>query len=152
MLNTMNKRLSVILLIIAIGYLILTYQLPSYGYTEVDADAIPNVLGWVLVVLAIGLYFTKDSETEEQKKRRDIPKKEVFVLLAVAVFLLIYIMFLEFLGFVLMTSLFIFFCSWFLGYKKYITNVIVSVLFPVFMYLMFTEFLKVSLPQGILPF
>lgn len=148
----MNKRLSIILLIIAIGYLVLTYQLPSYGYTKVDADVIPNVLGWVLVVLAIGLYFTRDSETEEQKKRRDIPMKEIFVLLAVAAFLLIYIMFLEALGFVLMTALFIFFCSWFLGYKKYITNVIVSIIFPVFMYLMFTEFLRVSLPQGILPF
>lgn len=152
MLNTINQRLSVILLIIAIGYLILTYQLPSYGYTEVDANVIPNVLGWVLVILSIGLYFTNDSETEEQKKRRDIPKKEVFVLLAVAAFLLVYIMFLEALGFVLMTAFFIFFCSWFLGYKKYITNVIVSIIFPVFMYLMFTEFLRVSLPQGIMPF
>lgn len=69
MLKTMNQRLSVILLIIAVGYLVLTYQLPSYGYTQVDADVIPSVLGWVLIALAIGLFFTKDSETEEQKRK-----------------------------------------------------------------------------------
>jgi len=148
----MNQRLSVILLIIAVGYLVLTYQLPSYGYTQVDADVIPSVLGWVLIALAIGLFFTKDSETEEQKKKRVIPKKEVLILILVAVFLFVYIMFLEMLGFILMTAIFIFFCSRFLGYKKHITNVIVSIVFPIFMYFVFTEFLRISLPQGILPF
>ncbi|MFD1387576.1 tripartite tricarboxylate transporter TctB family protein [Oceanobacillus oncorhynchi subsp. oncorhynchi] len=152
MLKTMNQRLSVILLIIAVGYLVLTYQLPSYGYTQVDADVIPSVLGWVLIALAIGLFFTKDSETEEQKKKRVIPKKEVLILILVAVFLFVYIMFLEMLGFILMTAIFIFFCSRFLGYKKHITNVIVSIVFPIFMYFVFTEFLRISLPQGILPF
>lgn len=152
MLKTINQRISVILLIIAAGYLVLTYQLPSYPYAQIDADVIPTVLGWVLVVLAIGLFFTKDSETEEQKKRMNIPKNDVIALLAVFAFVFVYIMFLELLGFVLMTALFVFFCSWFLGYKEYIRNLIVSVVFPVLIYLLFTEFLKINLPQGILPF
>lgn len=152
MLKTMNQRISVILLIIAAGYLVMTYQLPSYAYTEIDADVLPQVLGWLLIALSIGLFFAKDSETEEQKKRRDISKKDLLVLIAVFAFVFVYIMFLEMLGFVLVTALFIYFCSWFLGYKKHVTNLIVSVAFPVFLYVMFTNFLQVSLPQGILPF
>jgi len=151
-LKTMNQCLSIFLLIIAVGYLVMTYQLPYYPYTQIDADVIPQVLGWLLVILSIGLFFTKDSETEEQKRRRDIPKKDILVLIAVFAFVFLYIMLFETLGFVLVTVLFIFFCSWFLGYKKHITNLIVSIVFPVFMYVMFTEFLRISLPQGILPF
>ncbi|PAV30932.1 hypothetical protein CIL05_04245 [Virgibacillus profundi] len=152
MLKTLNQRISVILVLIAAGYLILAFQLPSYPYAPVDADLIPMVLGFLLIILAVCLYFSKDSETEEQKARRDIPKKDIGALLAVFTFILLYIMLLEILGFVIITCVFIFFCSWFLGYKKHITNLIVSIVFPLFMYIMFTEFLRISLPQGIMPF
>jgi putative tricarboxylic transport membrane protein len=50
------------------------------------------------------------------------------------------------------TAIFIFGCSWFLGYKKHVVNVLVSILFPLVMYLLFTSFLQINLPQGILPF
>ncbi|OZU88160.1 hypothetical protein CIL03_13630 [Virgibacillus indicus] len=152
MLKTLNQRISIVLILIGTGYLVLTFQLPSYAYVPADADLIPMVLGILLIILAVCLYFSKDSETEEQKARRNIPKQDVVALLTVFGFILVYIIFLEILGFVLITALFVFFCSWFLGYKKHITNLLVSVIFPVFMYVMFTEFLRISLPQGILPF
>lgn len=152
MLKTLNQRVSIILGLIAAGYLFLTYRIPSYAYSQVDADVIPLALGWLLVLLSIFLFFIKDSETPEQKERRDIPKKDLGVLIAVFSFIFIYILFFELLGFVLVTAIFIFFCSWFLGYKQHITNGIVSVIFPIVMYIMFTEFLRISLPQGILPF
>ncbi|MFD2044844.1 tripartite tricarboxylate transporter TctB family protein [Ornithinibacillus salinisoli] len=152
MLKTLNQKLSIVLLFIAIGYLFLTYQLPSYPYAQIDSDVLPKGLGFLLVILAVALFFTKDSETEEQKERRNIPKKDVLALLVVFVFVFFYIFLLEVLGFVLTTAIFIFFCSWFLGYRKHITNVVVAILFPLFMYFTFTEFLQISLPQGILPF
>ncbi|APC49220.1 tripartite tricarboxylate transporter TctB family protein [Virgibacillus halodenitrificans] len=152
MLNTLNKRVSCVLLLLAIGYLVLAYQLPTYPYTPVDADVIPKGLGFLLVGLAICLYFAKDSETQEQKARRNIPRKDIGALLAVFAFVFLYITLLEILGFVVTTAIFIFFCSLFLGYRKHITNLIVAILFPLFMYITFTQFLKISLPPGILPF
>lgn len=152
MFKTLNQKVSIVIIGVAIVYLILAYQLPSYPYAIVDADLLPKGLGYLLIVLAIGLFFTKDSETEEQKARRNIPKKDIIALLIVVVFIFFYIFLLEILGFVVVTALFIFFCSWYLGYKKHIVNGIVAILFPVFMYLMFTEFLQIRLPQGILPF
>lgn len=152
MFRSLNQRISIILILIGIGYLVLAFQLPTFPYTSVDADVIPKVLGLLLIVLAVCLFFAKDSETEEQKAKRDLSKNDVGTLVAVFAFILIYIIFLEILGFVLITSIFIFFCSWFLGYKKHLSNLIVSILFPLFMYITFTTLLKISLPQGILPF
>lgn len=152
MLKTLNQRISLVLLLVGIGYLIMAYRLPSFAYTEVDASVIPIFLGIILVILSIGLYFAKDSETDEQKKRRDISKHDTIALIGIFVFVFLYIMLLEKLGFVVTTTIFIFFCSWFLGYKKYVTNLLTSILFPLFMYFSFTSLLKISLPQGILPF
>ncbi|MFS0674041.1 tripartite tricarboxylate transporter TctB family protein [Ornithinibacillus sp. 179-J 7C1 HS] len=152
MFKTLNQRISLVLLVLAIVYLILSFQLPSFAYSNVDADVVPKGLGFLLVALAIGLFFAKDSETEEQKARRNIPKKDIGILLAVFAFVFLYIFFLEILGFVVTTTLFVFGCSWFLGYKKHITNALVAVLFPLFMYLLFANFLQINLPQGILPF
>lgn len=151
MLKTINQRIALVLFLLAVGYLILSYKLPSFPYTPVDADVIPKGLGWLLIALSIGLYFSKDSETEEQKARRNIPKKEIFVIIAVFAMVFIYITLFEFVGFIVMTAIFIFFCSWFLGYKKHITNIIVSICFSFFMYSIFVYLLEIKLPQGILP-
>jgi putative tricarboxylic transport membrane protein len=152
MFKTLNQRISIVLLVLAIVYLILAFQLPSFAYTNIDADVVPKGLGFLLVALSIGLFFAKDSETEEQKARRNIPKKDIGALLAVFAFVFLYIFFLELLGFVVTTAIFIFGCSWFLGYKKHVVSALVSVLFPLVMYLLFTSFLQINLPQGILPF
>ncbi|WP_047984208.1 tripartite tricarboxylate transporter TctB family protein [Ornithinibacillus californiensis] len=152
MFKTLNQRISIVLLVLAIVYLILAFQLPSFAYTNIDADVVPKGLGFLLVALSIGLFFAKDSETEEQRARRNIPQKDIGALLAVFAFVFLYIFFLELLGFVVTTAIFIFGCSWFLGYKKHVVNALVSVLFPLVMYLLFTSFLQINLPQGILPF
>lgn len=55
-------------------------------------------------------------------------------------------------GFVVMTALFIFITTWYLGYKKKWTNAIVSVVFSLSIYMMFNYLLQISLPAGILPF
>lgn len=74
-------------------YLILSYQLPTYPYIPVDADAIPKTLGWLLLALSVGLFFSKDRDSEEQKAKRHIPKKDVISLLVVFLFVFLYITF-----------------------------------------------------------
>jgi len=150
--KTINQRVSVILLLFAALYLFLSFQLPTFAYTNVDSDVLPKALGWLLVALAIGLFFTKDSETEEQKERRNISLKNYGMIAAVFMMILLYIVFFEMLGFIIVTGLFIYFTSWLLGYKKHVTNIIVSILFPLVVYYGFTEFLSISLPSGLLPF
>lgn len=151
MLNTINKKASLLILVIAIGYLFFAYQIPVADYTIVKPSMLPIALGWILIILAIALYFIKDSD-EEKEKRKTLNKSELIDLLVILVMLILYAFFLEKLGFVITTLLFIFSSSFYLGYRKYLSLILVSVLFPLTLYYAFTEFLNISLPQGIMFF
>lgn len=148
----MNQKISIFLILFASGYLYLTYNLKEYPYVPVDSDLVPKLLGYLLIGLAVLLFFDKSSETEEEKEKRKVPGKELLVLLAVGVMILAYIFLLEILGFLLATALFVFFCSWFLGYEKWKSNLLVSLIFPSVLYYLFNYLLQIRLPQGILPF
>ncbi|MGE8205484.1 tripartite tricarboxylate transporter TctB family protein [Heyndrickxia sp. NPDC080065] len=147
MLNTKNKKVSLVLIVVSVIYLILSFRLPSYAYVPVDSDVVPIALGFILLVLSIGLFFIKDSG-----KIAKVSKEDLVPILVVIGFILFYILFLELLGFIIVTALFIFFCSWYLGYKHFLSNSIVSLVLPIAIYLLFTAFLQVQLPSGILPF
>ncbi|UKS66467.1 tripartite tricarboxylate transporter TctB family protein [Rossellomorea marisflavi] len=148
MINTMNKKMGIILAVISIIYLYFSFTLPEYPYVPVDSDAVPIVLGFILLFLSVLLYFSKSEENEEEK----LPKGEGKVILAVLGFVLMFILLLEPLGFVLTTFLFISINSRFLGYKKWVSNIIVSLALPLSIYFLFVSFLKIQLPSGILPF
>ncbi|REJ10289.1 tripartite tricarboxylate transporter TctB family protein [Halobacillus trueperi] len=152
MLKTLNQKVSIFLILFAAGYLYLSYNLKEYPYVPVDSDFVPKILGYLLIILAIFLFFDKSSETEQEKEKRQVPKKEMLVLLAVGGMIFLYIFLLEIIGFVLSSMLFIFVCSWFLGYRKLVTTILVAVLFPLIMYLSFNYLLQIRLPQGVLPF
>ncbi|MBT2582716.1 tripartite tricarboxylate transporter TctB family protein [Planococcus sp. ISL-109] len=151
MLASINQRLGLLLFVVAAIYLYLSFQLPNYQYAPIDADVIPKGLGILLLILAVLLFFSRAVETEAEKKKRDIPKKEFGVLATVFGMIFLYILLFELVGFVIMTVLFIFFCSWFLGYRAWKTNVLVSLLFPIVMYAIFVFALGINLPRGILP-
>lgn len=151
MLRSANQKIAIILLLIATLYLIFSYQLPSYPYIPVDADFIPKVLGWLLVILSIALFFTKDKDGEEKKEKGKIRKNDTIAILVVMGMVFLYTLLLEIVGFVIMTALFIYFSSWYLGYNKHVTNGIVSISFPVGLYGIFQYLLQIHLPSGILP-
>lgn len=151
MLSTMNQRIGLLLFVIAAIYLYFSFQLPNYPYTPVDADVIPKGLGILMLILSVALFFSRAKETEEEKKKRAIPGRELLVILAVFAMIFVYILLFEPLGFIVMTAVFIYFCSWFLGYRKWKTNIMVSLLFPLVLYFIFVNALGIALPSGILP-
>ena len=144
-----NKQIAIVLMIVAVLYLIGSFRLPPYAYVPVDSNVVPIALGVILLVLSITLYFNKAEHVGEKKA---LPKNEILTLFTVLLFILLYIFLLEFVGFILVTALFIFFCSWFLGYKRFVPNLIVALAVPFFIYFLFGSFLQIQLPQGILPF
>jgi len=143
-----NKKIAVFLAILAFSYIIASIRLPAYPYVPVDSDAVPISLGFILLILSILLFFVKDNHQRDKK----LPKKEIAVILIALGFVLVYIMLFEIVGFVIATALFILTTSRFLGYRNWLSNVIVSISVPLVIYLLFTQFLKIQLPQGLLPF
>jgi putative tricarboxylic transport membrane protein len=152
MLKPINRKIGLVLIGFAVFYLILSFRLPEYPYAAIDADFVPKALGFLLLVLSVLLFLSKKQETEGEKQKRKIPEGEAKVLLTVCTLILLYIFFFEIIGFVIMTSLFIFVTTWYLGYDKKWTNAIVSIVFSLSIYLMFNYLLQISLPTGILPF
>lgn len=149
---TVNRGISLVLITIALVYLIMAFQLPEYAFVPVDSDLIPKMLGICLLILGICFFFAKDIDTEEQKAKRTIPKKETFMLLAMMGLILAYITVLEVVGFIIMTALFILVSTRLLGYKKWIVNASTAIIFSIGVYSLFNYGLSIRLPAGILPF
>ncbi|MFB4261530.1 tripartite tricarboxylate transporter TctB family protein [Shouchella clausii] len=149
---TVNRGISIVLIGIAVVYLVMAFQLPEYAFVPVDSDLVPKLLGASLLVLGVCFFFAKDTDTEEQKQKRTIPKTELWMLLAVMGLILVFITFLEVIGFVIMTALFIFVCSRLLGYQKWLVNALTSIVFSIGVYWLFNYGLAIRLPAGILPF
>lgn len=152
MLKTLNQKISVVLLLLSAGYLYLTFHLKEYPYVPVDSDFVPKVLGFILIGLSVLLYFDKSSETSQEKEKRKISKQDLIALMGVGALILLYIFLFELIGFVVTTALFVFTCSWTLGYRRLISNIVVSLVFPSALYYLFNYLLQIRLPQGILPF
>jgi putative tricarboxylic transport membrane protein len=151
-LKTMDRKISVVLFIVALIYLLLSYQLPAFPYTIVDADVLPKGLGFLLLLLSLILFFQNRPETKEQKQKRTLQKQDVVILLSILGTVLVYIFLLEIVGFVINTILFLIVTTRVLGYMKWRTNIIVSVLFTLILYFSFNYLLQIYLPQGFLPF
>ncbi|GAF14207.1 tricarboxylate transport protein TctB [Bacillus sp. JCM 19045] len=144
---TMNQKISIPLFFLAIAYLLASWLLPKYEYILIDADIFPLILGGLLALFSTILFFSKD----EEGAKIYIAKSDLKVIVPVVLLLFLYILLLEPIGFVITTMCFIFICSFILGYRKHLTNGIVAILFPLAFYLLFTRYLMIALPSGILP-
>ncbi|SHH15630.1 tripartite tricarboxylate transporter TctB family protein [Virgibacillus chiguensis] len=149
MLKTLNRKIAVLLWCIAILYLFFAYRLPSYAYVPIDSNALPIILGILLLVLSTILFFEKG---DVENDKLNINKTDLLKLLGVFLLIVLYASFLESLGFLIVSTFFIFFCSYLLGYRKHVINAVIAILVPLTFYLLFTSALQIRLPQGVMPF
>lgn len=66
--------------------------------------------------------------------------------------LLIYLIIMPMLGFVISSMIFLFFLLWYFGESNAVKNIIVSVIYVLLAWYVFTNFFKISFPKGILGF
>ncbi|KNE18766.1 tripartite tricarboxylate transporter TctB family protein [Virgibacillus pantothenticus] len=149
MLKPLNRKIALFLWCLAAIYLFFAFRLPSYAYVPIDSNALPIILGILLLLLSITLFFGKG---HSEKDKFNISKADLLKLLGVFVLIIFYASFLESLGFLIVSIFFIFSCSYLLGYRKHVINAFTAVLVPLTFYLLFTSVLQIRLPQGIMPF
>ncbi|RBW68033.1 tripartite tricarboxylate transporter TctB family protein [Bacillus taeanensis] len=150
MVNNTQKKISVVLMALALGYLLLSFQLPAFPYAIVDSDVLPKGLGFLLLILSILLFIEKKTTNQQDKPALD--KKEIKILLITLGLILAYIVLLEPIGFVLDTMVFLIVTTRILGYQNWKITISVSVIFTLVLYISFNYLLNIYLPQGILPF
>ncbi|OLT29212.1 hypothetical protein BJF83_00915 [Nocardiopsis sp. CNR-923] len=168
-----NRTVAIALAVVAVGYLVLAFQVPEYTAVNVPVQpgTLPRWLGVVLLVLAALLFFQRDQSAADEDgdasddaagggdaaspaeplrlgRLRD-PRLEVGLFVAAIV---AYVALFEPLGFILSTALYLGAMTVYLGYRRHVVTAAVSVGLPLGLYLAMSEGLGVVLPSGPLPF
>ena len=143
-----DRYLTIGLFILEAFYFILIKQLPPkaarYPYFVL------GLMVFLTILLAINTFIIKPkneekSEKEEEKSEGILYKQFFFVMLASAV----YIILIDIIGFFVTTATYLFVIM--IGLKSNIKwSIVVSIIFPIFLYLIFVSFLRVPVPRGFL--
>ncbi|QVQ54559.1 tripartite tricarboxylate transporter TctB family protein [Spiractinospora alimapuensis] len=173
-----NRVMAVALGLIAIGYLVLAFQMPDFTAVQVPVQpsTLPRWLGVALLILSILLFLQKGgagkdatasgsgaasnvadsegtsdegAETGTRLGRLSDPRLELALFAASAA---VYIALITPLGFLLSTTLYTVLTTWYLGYRRHLVNLAVSAGVTAVLYFGMTEGLNVVLPSGPFPF
>lgn len=139
-----------ITIVIAIIYLILTYNLPQSNIGDpTAAQKYPLLIGYALLILSI-LYLISEFKNEDSVREafKIFADKELTIKVIVTLGLcLVYTFIFETLGFLISTFLFLGVLLFLInGSKKWLLNIIIALVFSVVTWYAFAELLKVSLP------
>lgn len=173
-----NRVIAVALGLVAIGYLVLAFQMPDFTAVEVPVQpaTLPRWLGAALLILSVLLFLQKggagkdrgdsgsgaasnaadadgasdeDAETGTRLGRLSDPRLELALFAGSAA---VYIALITPLGFLLSTMLYTALTTWYLGYRRHVVTLAVSVGVTAILYFGMTEGLNVVLPSGPFPF
>ena len=142
-----DKFLTIGLFILEAFYFLLIKQLPPkaarYPYFVL------GLMVFLTLLLAIHTFLIKPKNTEENKEEDQFKGNlygQFFLVIALSA---VYVILIDIIGFFVTTAVYLFVTM--LALKSNIKwSIIVSILFPIFLYLIFVSFLKVPVPKGFL--
>jgi len=142
-----DKFLTIGLFILEAFYFILIKQLPPkaarYPYFVL------GLMVFLTLLLAINTFIIKPKNAEEDKEEDQFKGNlygQFFLIMALSA---IYVILIDIIGFFVTTAIYLFVTM--VTLKSNIKwSIVVSILFPVFLYLIFVSFLKVPVPKGFL--
>ena len=142
-----DKFLTIGLFILEAFYFLLIKQLPPkaarYPYFVL------GLMVFLTLLLAIHTFLIKPKNTEENKEEDQFKGNlygQFFLVIALSA---VYVILIDIIGFFVTTAVYLFVTM--LALKSNIKwSIIVSILFPIFLYLVFVSFLKVPVPRGFL--
>ena len=142
-----DKFLTIGLFILEAFYFLLIKQLPPkaarYPYFVL------GLMVFLTLLLAINTFLIKPKNTEENKEEDQFKGNlygQFFLVIALSA---VYVILIDIIGFFVTTAIYLFVTM--LALKSNIKwSIVVSILFPIFLYLIFGSFLKVPVPRGFL--
>jgi len=140
-----DKFLIIGLFILEAFYFLLIKQLPP------KAARYPYVLGlmvFLTLLLAINTFLIKPKNTEdkEEDQFKGNLYGQFFLIMALSA---VYVILIDIIGFFVTTAIYLFVTM--VALKSSVKwSIVVSILFPIFLYLIFVSFLKVPVPRGFL--
>lgn len=142
-----DKFLTIGLFILEAFYFLLIKQLPPkaarYPYFVL------GLMVFLTLLLAINTFLIKPKNTEENKEEDQFKGNLYGQFFLVIVLSAVYVILIDIIGFFVTTAIYLFVTM--LALKSNIKwSIVVSILFPIFLYLIFVSFLKVPVPRGFL--
>ena len=142
-----DKFLTIGLFILEAFYFLLIKQLPPkaarYPYFVL------GLMVFLTLLLAINTFIIKPKDAEEDKEEDQFKGNlygQFFLIMALSA---IYVILIDIIGFFVTTAIYLFVTM--IVLKSNIKwNIVVSIVFPIFLYLVFVLFLKVPVPRGFL--
>ena len=142
-----DKFLTIGLFILEAFYFLLIKQLPPkaarYPYFVL------GLMVFLTLLLAINTFLIKPKNTEENKEEDQFKGNlygQFFLVIALSA---VYVILIDIIGFFVTTAIYLFVTM--VTLKSSIKwSIVVSILFPIFLYLIFVSFLKVPVPRGFL--
>ncbi|MDQ1146197.1 putative tricarboxylic transport membrane protein [Bacillus sp. SORGH_AS 510] len=139
-----DRVASILFLAVGVLFIVGSKQLATSSYgSVVGPDIFPFILGIILVLLSIRLFY-ETLMTKAHHKEKEKLEYKPFLIIFVAT--LIYILALESVGYVITTFVFLFVCFQTMERSKWVNSLIISALFSGIVYYIFVEVLKGTLP------
>lgn len=132
------------------------YLIPSQVINQGSVPTYPFILNTLILFSSVGYFFQsifqkiiKDRNGQKNKSLKKI-LKPIWKAIVLIIFIGIWVSVLDYLGFLLSTMIFLIGSIILYGSRNYTKVVIISILFPLSMYLLFRGVLKTTLPEGFL--
>jgi putative tricarboxylic transport membrane protein len=139
-----DRVASVMFLAVGVLFIIGSKQLSSSSYgSVVGPDIFPFILGIILVLLSIRLFYETIISKGEHRAKGNLEYKPFFIIFVAT---LAYILTLETIGYVITTFVFLFVCFQTMERSKWVSSLIISAAFSGIVYYLFVEVLKGTLP------
>jgi putative tricarboxylic transport membrane protein len=152
-----NRLLAAFIVALSGVYIVAAYHLPTLDIGDpLGPKIFPYLIGGLGIVTAIWLLVetaAREREAAGQAATAQAPKPRHHPLAVVAVlaWMLVFYLLLERLGFLLSCAGFLLGLTSYFNRGRWITNILVAVIFPVGVYVAFTKILGITLPAGLLP-
>lgn len=142
--KTFDRYSSIVYMIIGVFFIFESRKISDSAYgSNVGSDIFPTILGGILILLSIRLFYETFQYVDDAKGKQVLDYKKFLIILISA---LLYALFIESLGFILTTFLFLLISFQVLERKGFVKSVIISGCFSSGVYYLFVEVLEGSLP------
>jgi putative tricarboxylic transport membrane protein len=132
------------------------YLIPSQVINQGSVPTYPFIVNTLILVSSVGYFFQsmfqkiiKDRDGQKNKSLKTI-QKPIWRAIVLIIFISIWVSVLDYVGFLLSTIILLIGSIILFGSRNYTKTIIISILFPIFVYFLFRGVLKTTLPEGFL--
>jgi putative tricarboxylic transport membrane protein len=153
-----NRLLAAFMIALSGFYIAAAYRLPTLDIGDpLGPKIFPYIIGGLGIITAVWLLIETAARAREAGGKtvpatsQPAARHHPLAVAAVLAWMLVFYLLIERLGFIVSCTGFLLGLTAYFNRGRWVTNVLVALLFPIGVYVAFTKILGISLPMGMLP-